>query len=144
MNGNGHGLDDALFDTEIGLRVIPARARESSSVASAPAPSPSDGSPALDSHLPASVTSLVFGEPRRGGDKTIISAASVQTVYRASGGAPIYSRTTLVAVIEVDGNGVRVKSIANTPLSVLVWALTLAWVAYWLLRTLRTRQPHRP
>jgi hypothetical protein len=144
MNGNGHGSDDALFDTEIGLRVIPTRAREGSSVAAPTAPSPTDGSPEPDASLPESTTSLVFGEPHRVGDKTIISAAGVQTVYRASGGAPIYSQTTPVAIIEVDDNGVRVKPIANARLSVLVWALTLAWVVYWLLRTVRTRQPHHP
>ena len=140
MNGNGHGPDDALFDTEMGLKVIPSRARASSSVA-ASAHAPTDGSPEQDSPANGSITSLVFGEAHRVGDKTIISAASVQTVYRTSGGAPIYSRTTPVAVIEVDDNGVRFKPIANTRLPVLVWALTLAWVAYWLLRTLRARQP---
>lgn len=142
MNGNGHGSDDALFDTEIGLRVIPIRAREGSSIAAPTAPSPTDGSPERDARLPESTTSLVFGEPYHVGDKTIISAAGVQALYRASGGAPIYSRTTPVAIIEVDDDGVRVKPIATTRLSVLVWTLTAAWVAYWLLRTLRARQPH--
>lgn len=144
MNGNGHGLDGVHFDTELGLRVIPAHARESSSVAAVPSPSPTDGLPAPDAHLPASVTSLVFGEPHRVGDKTIISAADVQNLYRSSDGAPIFSRTTPVAIIEIDDNGVRVNPIANTRLLVLTWALTLAWIAYWLLRTLRARQPQRP
>lgn len=142
MNGNGHGPDDVLFDTSLGLRVIPAG--ESSSVAAAPAPLLTGGSPESDSGLPEPVITLVFGEPYRVGDKTIISAAGVQTVYHASGGAPIYSRTTPVAIIEVDEAGVRIKPIANTRLLVLVWALTLAWIGYWLLRTLRAQQPQRP
>jgi hypothetical protein len=142
VNGNGHGADDALFDTALGLRVIPAG--DSSSVAAAPAPPPTDGSPEPDADLPASITALVFGEPYRVGDKTIISAAGVQTVYHASGGAPIYSQTTPVAIIEVDNAGVRIKPVANTRLLVLVWAFTLAWIAYWLLRTLRARQRQRP
>jgi hypothetical protein len=143
VNGNGHGPDDALSDTGPGLRVIPPHARESSSVAAAPALSPTDGSPEPDTSLPETATSLVFGQSYRAGDKTIISAASVQTVYRASG-APIYSQTTPVAIIEVDDNGVRIRPIANKRLSVLMWALTLAWIAYWLLRTLRARQTQRP
>ena len=142
MNGNGHGPDGDLIGTELGLRVIPAR--ESPSVAAAPAPSPTDVSREPHAHLPASATSLVFGEPHRAGDRTIISAAGVQMVYRTSDGAHIYSRTTPVAIIEVDDNGVRIKPIANRRLSVLLWALTLAWIAYWLLRTLRARQPQRP
>ncbi len=143
MNSNGHGPDDVLLDTELGLRVTPAGARESSSVAAEPAPSPTDALPELDAPLPAPVTTLVFGEPRGVGDKTIISATGVQTVYRASDGAPIYSCTTPVAIIEVDDHGVRIKPIANTRLTILMWTLTLAWIAYWLLRTLRARQPQR-
>ena len=144
MSGNGHGPDGDLIGAGLGLRVIPARARESSSVAAAPAPSPTDSPPEREGHLPASVTSLVFGEPYRAGDNTIISASAVQALYRASGSAPIYSQTMPIAIIEIDDNGVRIKPIANTRLTVLLWALTLAWIAYWLLRTLRARQPQRP
>ena len=141
---SGHGADDALIDTELDLRVIPAGARESSSVAAAPGPPPTDGSPEQDADLPAPVITLVFGEPYRAGDKTIISAAGVQTFYRASRDVPLYSQTTPVATIEVDDAGVRIKPVANTRLLVLVWALTLAWIAYWLLRTMRAQQPQRP
>jgi hypothetical protein len=143
VNGNGHGPDDALSDTGPGLRVIPARARESSSVAATSAHLPSDGSPKPDAQPSASVTSLVFSEPHRVGDKSIISATGVQTVYRAPG-TPIYSQTTPVAVIEIDDSGVRVKPIVNKRLTVLMWTLTLAWIAYWLLRTLRAQQPQHP
>ena len=142
MNGNGHGPDDALFGSELGLRVIPTG--ESSSVAAAPAPPPTDGPPEPDADLPTPVITLVFGEPYRAGDKTIISAAGMGTLYHASGSAPIYSQTTPVAIIEVADHGVRIKPIANTRLQALVWALTLAWIAYWLLRTLRAQQPQRP
>ena len=140
---SGHGADDALIDTELDLRVIPAGARESSSVAAAPGPPPTDGSPEPGANLPAPVTTLVFGEPYRVGDKTIISAAGVQTFYRASGDVPIYSQTTRVAIIEVDDHGVRIKPVANRRLQVLAWALMLAWIAYWLLRTIRAPQPQR-
>jgi hypothetical protein len=143
VHGNGHGPNGDLIGTELGLQVIPARARESSSVA-APAPSPTDGPPEREGHLPASLTYLVFGEPYHAGDKTIISASAVQALYRAPGGAPIYSRTRPVAIIEIDDDGVRVIHIANKRLTVLLWALTLAWLAYWLLRTQRARQPQRP
>ena len=137
-----NGPDDAIFGIDLGVRATPAGTYASHSVA-ASIPLPADSSPERDAQLPAPLTSLVFGEPRRVGDKTIISAASVQTVHRSPGGTPIYSQTAPVAVIEVDHDGVRINPVAKTRLPVLVWAVTLVWVAYWLLRTLRSWQSKR-
>ncbi|MEP6774263.1 MAG: hypothetical protein ABJA50_01595 [Chloroflexota bacterium] len=146
MNGNGRESDGALFDKEPGLLVIPARGQRSSSVTGAPTPARTRA-PEQNVNLhwqdaSESVTSLVFSEPRRVGDKTIISAAGVQALYRASDGARVFSQTTPVAIIEVDDHGVRIKPIPNTSLVALTWALTLTWIAYWLLRTLRAQRPY--
>lgn len=93
--------------------------------------------------------SSVFGEPYKVGEKTIIPVARVRHAMGfgtgegpegsggSGGGGGSYSGARPVAVIEIEGDNVRVKPVTDTMPIALAGILLAAWNVFWITKTVR-------